>query len=193
MSCLSVCLSFWLWASSQEYSSSQGRRHGATIGGGGVGRGPFGVDSYHAPPIRIMLKAEKFAGDRSPRPPPPVQPPMAVRQFTQIPRLVLFTRFLGKRTPLFRQSLSAALGNHLQNSRWWNLDRRSTHSGSTCNSQQPLFKGPAAARLSPYALVDKASGQSAYICSRVSNVAVWDTGIMWGDGGGGMGSLFVQD
>ena len=94
MSCLSVCLSFWLWASSQAYSSSQGRRHGATIGGGG--RGPFEVDSFHAPPIRIMLKAEKFAGDRSP-PLPPVPPPMAVRQFTQIPRLVLFVFSVSER------------------------------------------------------------------------------------------------
>ena len=25
--------------------------------------------SFHAPPIGIMLNAEKFAGDRSPRPP----------------------------------------------------------------------------------------------------------------------------
>ena len=34
------------------------------------GRGPFEVDSFHAPPIGLMLNAEKFAGDRSPRPPP---------------------------------------------------------------------------------------------------------------------------
>ena len=45
----------------------QGRRHGATIGGGG--RGQFEVDSFHAPPIGIMLNVEKFAGDRSLRPP----------------------------------------------------------------------------------------------------------------------------
>ena len=38
---------------------------------GGGGRGPFEVDSFHATPIGIMLNAEKFAGDRSPVPPPP--------------------------------------------------------------------------------------------------------------------------
>ena len=32
------------------------------------GRGPFEVDSFHAPSIGIILNAEKFAGDRSPRP-----------------------------------------------------------------------------------------------------------------------------
>ena len=42
---------------------SQRRRHGATIGGGG-GREPFEVDSFHAMPVGIMLNAEKFAGDR---------------------------------------------------------------------------------------------------------------------------------
>ena len=41
---------------------------------GGGGREPFEVDSFHAPPIGIMLNAVKFAGDRSP--PPPVPPPM---------------------------------------------------------------------------------------------------------------------
>ena len=40
----------------------------------GGGRGPLEVDSFHAPPIGIMLNAEKFAGDRSP-PRPPVPPP----------------------------------------------------------------------------------------------------------------------
>ena len=45
---------------------NQGRRHGATIGEGG--RGPFEVDSFHAPPIGIMLNAEKFSGDRPPVP-----------------------------------------------------------------------------------------------------------------------------
>ena len=53
---------------------SKGRKGGATarrLGGGG--RGPFEVDSFHAPPIGIILNAEKFAGDRSPpySPPPP--------------------------------------------------------------------------------------------------------------------------
>ena len=40
----------------------------------GGGRGSFEVDSFHATSIGIMLKAEKFAGDRSPV--PPVPPPM---------------------------------------------------------------------------------------------------------------------
>ena len=40
-------------------------------------RGQFEVDSLHAPPIGIMLNAEKFSGDRSPR--PPVPPPMVGR------------------------------------------------------------------------------------------------------------------
>ena len=52
----------------------QGRRHGATIGGGGDEGHLNAIDSFHAPPIGIMLNAEKFAGDRSPV--PPVPPPM---------------------------------------------------------------------------------------------------------------------
>ena len=37
----------------------------------GGGRGQFEVDSFHSPPLGMMLNVEKFAGDRSPRPPPP--------------------------------------------------------------------------------------------------------------------------
>ena len=40
------------------------------------GREPFEVDFFHAPPICIMLNAEKFAGGGLP--PPPVPPPMLV-------------------------------------------------------------------------------------------------------------------
>ena len=48
---------------------SQGRHHGVTIGGGG--QGPFEVDSFHAPPIGIMLNVEKFVETDRPCSPPP--------------------------------------------------------------------------------------------------------------------------
>ena len=35
----------------------------------GGGREPFGVDSFHATSIGLMLKAENIEGDAAPRPP----------------------------------------------------------------------------------------------------------------------------
>ena len=64
-----------------RYATEQGRRHGATIGGGG-GRGLFEVDSFHATPIGLMLNTEKFAGTGPPVPPMP--PPMRLRRLSEV-------------------------------------------------------------------------------------------------------------
>ena len=69
-----------------------------TIGGGG-GRGPFKVDSFHATPIGIMLNADKFSGGQLSS--PPVPSPMDMRHACLMMTVAKMCRFIIFRVTLF--------------------------------------------------------------------------------------------